>query len=290
VAWVDFMAAEAMAAEVGGTGSAAPFNANFMDQREESIMHTKTYISCRLIVAATVALLFAGGVAAFAQAQPQTFTSPSQAAQALYQAVKSSNQAALGSILGPEFASPDRGTEEPANRERFVQKYDQMHRFVREPDGTTILYVGAENWPFPVPLVEQNGQWRFDSDLGSQEVLAREIGRNETTAIQVCFAFAKNDSIGANHGAIYEFAAALRNGDNTNADGSEFGGYHFKVVDDKGAGVRLVAYPAKYRKSGIVTFIVTTDGSIYQHNLGVQTTDLAPQVREKTGGDWIQVQ
>ena len=255
-------------------------------------MHTKTYISCRLIVAATVALLFAGRVAAFAQqAQPQTFTSASQAAQALYEAVKSSNQAALRSILEPEFASPDSNTEEPANRERFVQKYDQMHRFVREPDGTTILYVGAENWPFPIPLVKENGQWRFDTDLGSQEVIAREIGRDEITAIQVCDAFVNDASgIGANHPAIHEFAAALRNGGNTSADGSEFGGYHFKVVDDRGASVRLVAYPAKYRESGIVTFIVTTDGSIYQHNLGVQTADLAPQVRARTSGDWIQVQ
>ena len=78
---------------------------------------------------------------------------------------------------------------------------------------------------------------------------------------------------------VFASAQSISNRIQKGADGSEFGGYYFKVVDDKGASVRLVAYPAKYRESGIVTFIVTTDGSIYQHNLGVQTADLAPQVR-----------
>jgi len=60
-----------------------------------------------------------------------------------------------------------------------------MHRLVREPDGTTVLYVGAENWPFPIPLVSSRGRWRFDADAGWREITYRRIGANEETAIEV---------------------------------------------------------------------------------------------------------
>ena len=67
-------------------------------------------------------------------------------------------------------------------RERFARKYEEMHRLVREPDESMALYIGAENWPFAIPLIEADGKWRFDSDSGAQEVLAREVGENESLA------------------------------------------------------------------------------------------------------------
>jgi Protein of unknown function (DUF2950) len=47
------------------------------------------------------------------------------------------------------------------------------------------LYIGAENWPFPIPIVQKNGAWRFDSDAGQKEVLFRRVGENELTAIDI---------------------------------------------------------------------------------------------------------
>ena len=87
--------------------------------------------------------------------------------------------------------------EDKLEREQFSRKYEEMHRLVREPDGTTVLYIGAENWPFPVPLVSKNGEWHFDSDSGKKEILARRIGENELTAIQICkeFATIQNDAV-----------------------------------------------------------------------------------------------
>jgi len=64
-----------------------------------------------------------------------------------------------------------------------VQKYAEMHRWVREAHGGMVLYIGAENWPFPIPLVSRNGVWRFDSDAGTHEIRYRRIGENEMTAI-----------------------------------------------------------------------------------------------------------
>ncbi len=61
-----------------------------------------------------------------------------------------------------------------------------MHRWVRESGGIETLYIGAENWPFPVPLVSRNGVWRFDSKAGFDEILFRRIGENEVTAIGMC--------------------------------------------------------------------------------------------------------
>ena len=34
------------------------------------------------------------------------------------------------------------------------------------PDGTVRLYIGAENWPLPIPLVNYNDAWYFDTGAG----------------------------------------------------------------------------------------------------------------------------
>src|SRR6266852_3571847 len=129
---------------------------------------------------------------------PETFSSPGKASSALFQAVQNSDEEALERILGAdkEVTSSNDEIEDKLEREQFSQKYQEMHRLVREPDGRTVLYIGAENWPFPIPLVSKNGTWHFDSDTGTQEILFRRIGENEATAIEVCeeFAMAKNEA------------------------------------------------------------------------------------------------
>jgi hypothetical protein len=46
------------------------------------------------------------------------------------------------------------------------------------------LVVGAENWPVPIPLVNKNGAWYFDTLAGKNEIVFRRIGKNELAAIQ----------------------------------------------------------------------------------------------------------
>ncbi len=67
-----------------------------------------------------------------------------------------------------------------------MQKYLEMHRLVDEPDGTTTLYIGARNWPTPIPLVHGANGWYFETEAGKKEILYRRIGRNEMSAIRVC--------------------------------------------------------------------------------------------------------
>jgi Protein of unknown function (DUF2950) len=61
-----------------------------------------------------------------------------------------------------------------------------MNRLVEEPDGTVRLYIGAENWPLPIPLVKRNDRWYFDTGAGKEEILLRQIGRNELAAMRIC--------------------------------------------------------------------------------------------------------
>ena len=119
------------------------------------------------------------------QPTAKTFASPGEACVALYQAAQNGDDQELQAILGAgqELTSSRDNIEDKLERDGFVQKYKQMHRLVREPDKTTVLYVGAENWPFPIPLVAKNGRWHFDSDAGNNEVLFRRIGRNEAMTI-----------------------------------------------------------------------------------------------------------
>ena len=134
----------------------------------------------------------AGAYQALAQQSGgQTFRSAAEASQSLFQAVQNNNVQAIANILGgpTDLTSCGDEAQDKADRELFIQKYKEMHRLGRETDGTVTLYIGAENWPFPVPLVEKNGAWRFDPNAGLKEVLFRRIGENELTAIVICHEF-----------------------------------------------------------------------------------------------------
>src|SRR5260370_19302329 len=133
-----------------------------------------------------------GASSALAQqsAQP-AFPSAAEASQTLFQAVQRNNEQAIANILaGPtELTSSRDDVQDKLDRQLFVQKYQGMHRLGREADGSMTLYIGAENSPFPIPLVEEDGAWHFDPVLGLTEVLFRRIGENELTAIAICHEF-----------------------------------------------------------------------------------------------------
>jgi hypothetical protein len=57
----------------------------------------------------------------------------------------------------------------------------------------TIL-AGKDQWPLPIPIVEVNGQWYFDTAQGKEEILTRRIGSNEIDAIEVCRGFVEAQS------------------------------------------------------------------------------------------------
>jgi hypothetical protein len=164
---------------------------NIMPQRDLNFVQYEW--KCFLRFAASVLfVLFLGCsfVPTFAQQPGQrTFASAEDAASALFAAMHAQDEQSPLSILGPagkDVISSGDPVEDSDTRTSFVVKYEEMHRFVTEPNGALTLVVGAENWPFPIPLVKNNGSWYFDTVAGKDEVLFRRIGRNELAAMDAC--------------------------------------------------------------------------------------------------------
>ncbi len=117
------------------------------------------------------------------------FASPDDASNALLAAAKSGDQNALLGIFGPdskELIYSGDAVEDKNAAGAFVAGYGVMHRWRKMPDGAQMLLVGADNFPFPIPLKKKSdGQWFFDTAAGKEEVLNRRIGRNELAIIEV---------------------------------------------------------------------------------------------------------
>src|SRR5580704_7373414 len=172
-------------------------------------------ISCRLIPLA-IALLFAG-CSNSAKPSYQTFASPDDAGNSLVNAAKSSDPNNVIAVFGPDskdiiFSGDPVQDKEIAGV--LVRAYDVMHRWRKMPDGSQTLLVGADNFPFPIPLKKNAaGQWYFDVAAGREEILMRRIGRNELAVIDVCNglvdAEAQYFSMRHDDGSTGQFAAKL---------------------------------------------------------------------------------
>src|SRR5579863_8006352 len=182
------------------------------DMQRTKLNFGKSYWTNLSKLAAT-AVLLAGCFPAHTNAQQpgqKTFSSPEEASKAFVAAAQSNDEKAMLEILGPDgkqIVSSGDDTEDAQNRATFVQKYQEMHRLMKEPDGTTTLYIGAENWPTPIPFVAKANAWYFDTEAGKKEILFRRIGRNEMSAIRVCDELAASEKeYSAAHG---EYASKI---------------------------------------------------------------------------------
>jgi Protein of unknown function (DUF2950) len=270
------------------------------------------------------------------QSGQKTFASAENASQALFAATQADDQAAMLDLFGPsgnQIISSGDSVQDKNGRDQFVARYREMHRLAAEPDGTTTLYVGAENWPVPVPLVNKGGVWFFDTETGKKDVLFRRIGHNEFGAIDVCHALvdAQNDYYSQpRDGRVQQYAQAFssdegqhnglfwKTADNEpespigplvadaagegyrkpqGEESSPFRGYYYRILTGQGktapggaksyivngemtGGFAILAYPADYRSSGVMTFIVNQSGVIYQKDLGAKTAEVASAMTE----------
>jgi Protein of unknown function (DUF2950) len=134
-----------------------------------------------------------------ATASQLTFAAPAEAAQALKVAAQAGDESALQRILGPSSKSIFDSGDAVANKDDqdlFVAKFDQMNRWVLMTDGSEVLHIGADNFPFPVPIQRgTDAKWRFNSEAGEQEVLARRIGANELLAMDASVAIGNAEDL-----------------------------------------------------------------------------------------------
>ncbi|HTB64345.1 MAG TPA: DUF2950 domain-containing protein [Opitutales bacterium] len=260
------------------------------------------------------------------------FDSPDDAVEALLGATQSGDQAALHDMFGPaldQLLSGD-STQDAVEFSNFAKKLALMCNPVPESDDKVILYIGDQNWPFPIPLVRVDGKWHFDTAAGKEEVLNRRIGEDEITAMSVCLAYvaAQHDyfSLDRDGDGVLSYAQRLNSNPgkhdglywepvegedlsplgpliaNAHEEGYDtdkpigrtepFHGYYFKILKEQGAdapggkynyvingymvaGFALVAYPAHWGESGIMTFIINQNGKIYQSDLGANSATTA---------------
>lgn len=273
----------------------------------------------------------------------KTFGTPEEAVAALAKAVTTTNRAELHAIFGSAadtIVNPD--AVQAANEfATFASALSDTNRLVRESDTRRVLELGAEHWPFPVPIVQKEHRWFFDTAAGADELLNRRIGRNELemlkilrTYVQVQREYASRDRDGDE---VLEYAQkiistpGMKDGlfwspdfdgeisplgplaadaanegygkrKKSSAGGPQpFHGYLFKILVRQGrhapggkynyvingnmiGGFAVVAWPAEYGNSGIMTFIVNQQGRVYEKNLGPNTERIAEAMKEYDPG------
>jgi hypothetical protein len=292
--------------------------------------------------ALVMVLAFQG--ATFAAAAQKSFESLDEAVNALVGAIRAADRKALVEILGPGGGPLVSSGDDVADRaafQRFTAAYDRAHR-LEGGGGRVVLYVGDDDFPFPIPLVPAGPRWVWDTDAGDDELLTRRIGRNELSVIQVCQAYvdAQREYYSRRTGLL-EYAQRLesttgkqdglywpmRPGEPQSPLGPlvaqaraagyplpprggpvPYHGYFYRILFAQGpdapggaydyvvrghmiGGFALVAYPAAYGVSGIVTFIVNQDGVVYQKDLGPKTAQVANAMKAyNPDRTWTQIE
>lgn len=271
-----------------------------------------------------------------ADARQRAFATPEVATTALVEAIKAGDRKAVLEILGPEGTTLVSSGDAVADKkvgERFVAEYDLAHR-LEGGGGKVVLYLGPDDFRFPIPIVPDGITWRFDTRAGKEEILNRRIGRNELNAIQVCLAYVdaqreyysgdrNADGLreyaqrfasapGKRDGLYWEtkpgetpsplgplVAAARAEGYEARRGGSpaSYHGYYYRILTVQGpdapggaysylahgrmiGGFALVAFPAQYGVSGVMTFIVNHDGVVYERDLGPNTAAVARAMKQ----------
>jgi hypothetical protein len=298
---------------------------------------------------AVLALLLAAAAPRPAVAEAQSFATPEEAAEAVVAALEARDREALLAVFGPENADVIFSGDDVQDRGawgEFLRDYRALHRVTEAEDGTATLEVGPDLWPFPAPLVEEGGRWRFDAAAARDEVLLRRIGQNELDVIELmegyveaqaayraadpdgdglhAFAAGLISSAGARDGLYWpdepgapvspvgdfmaRAAADGYNFDGTDQEPEPYVGYYFRILTSQGpaapggaldymvgghllAGHALIAFPAAYGESGVMSFMVSEGGVVYEADLGEDTLEVANAITSFDPGEgWAPVE
>jgi Protein of unknown function (DUF2950) len=281
-----------------------------------------------MVIVALYTVVFSTAIAA---AKQKSFISPQEAVKTLVAAVHDNNDTELIDIFGPDsenlIFSGDRVADQK-DKERFLVAYEEKNSIKHETDVKAVLYIGSRDYAFPIPIVQEENVWFFDTQEGKEEILHRRIGSNELHTIEVLHAYtdAQREYLAIDHsrcgcpefaqrltstkgkkdglyweakegeeespfGPLIAKATECRYTGSLDTDNPEpFHGYYFKILKAQGKhanggafdyvvqgkmilGFALVAYPAKYGASGIMTFIVNQEDKIYEKDLGKDTAN-----------------
>lgn len=268
----------------------------------------------------------------------KTFGTAEEAVKALVSATSAKDRNALHTLFGlagEELENPDR-IQSTNELDAFTAAFRQTNRLSRLSDAEYVLEVGADLWPFPVPIVKKDGRWFFDTEVGKDELLGRRIGQNELSTLEVMRGYvdAQREYAGKDRDGddVLEYAQRIASSPgktdglywptelnnqesplgpfvadaqtegyfippDASDDGPQpFHGYLFKILTRQGRGApggkhdyivngnmilgfALIAWPAKYGSSGVMTFIVNQQGRVYEKDLGEKTAKVVKETR-----------
>jgi hypothetical protein len=341
-----FAARKAAAAEEG--------TVDLMKMISKYFQQMKSVASCsipRSWLGLALIVLFAAFPIGLQAAGEQRYASPDAAVSALKSAADAKDTNAVRAIFGPEgheLISPDI-VQANENFNLFVKRIGEKTRLVPVSDSKELLEIGNEGWPFPIPLVKQDGQWYFDVAQGREEILNRRIGMDEIGAINVCHAYVNAQREYAakdrDNDEVLDYARHLRStpgkhdglywpmknasdelsplgpliteareegyhrstGMMTEEGQTPYHGYYYKILTRQGkhapggkynyiindhmiGGFALVAWPAEWGNTGVMTFLVNQRGKVYQKNLGPKTDSIASHINSYDPDDtWTSV-
>jgi hypothetical protein len=309
--------------------------------------HKRPFFSAlRHLLIAALLLFVAMGDSESATVAQKTFASAEEAVKAAVAAARSDNDKEMLAIFGTQAKEVLFSGDAVADKQRrgeFLAAYDEKNRLVTEGENT-ILIVGKQDWPFPIPLVKKGQSWIFDTNKGKEEILNRRIGENELFTIQVMLAIVDAQREYAikdrNRDGLLEYAQkfasdpgkknglywAAKQGElqsplgpimtrarsegyqgKSSSTSSPYHGYYYKILTAQGknapggaysylvkdkmiGGFAVVAYPAEYGNSGVMTFIVNHDGKVFQKDLGKNTASVAAAMKEyNPDSTWTEV-
>jgi hypothetical protein len=267
--------------------------------------------------------------------QQKSFPSAEEAVKAAIAAARANNDKEMLAIFGSqakEVLFSGDPVADKHRREQFLAAYDERNRVESEGDNT-ILIVGKQDWPFPIPIVRKGQSWIFDTDKGKEEILNRRIGENELFTIQALLAIVdaqreyaikdrdKNNLLeyaqkfvsdpGKQNGLYWQakqgepqsplgplLAQARSEGYKKQQSGGPppYHGYFYRILTAQGkdapggaysylvkgqmiGGFAVVAYPAEYGSSGVMSFIVNHDGKVFEKDLGKNTASVATSMK-----------
>ena len=281
----------------------------------------------------TVALAALALIVAPAKAEQRTFPSPQAAMDGLVTALDAKDRAGVLAIFGDEYADSLTGGDAAAARVewRNVMELAKDATVLRpDGDGRYGAVIGRRAWPMPIPIVEDNGAWRFDTAAGVEEVTNRRIGRNELAAMEFARRYVEAQrqyaSVDRTGNEVLKYAQKLRStpgqkdglfwesssGEATSPlapfaaerseflagrhEGDPYLGYYYRVLTRQGAnapggaydyvingnmiaGFALIAWPADYDNSGVMTFMINHQGKLLEKDLGPDTEYIAGAIQ-----------
>lgn len=221
----------------------------------------KNFISFTLVATSLLSPVLAEEVAAI---PPKVFETPVEASDAFVTAAKNGEQKAILEIFGDKHKDLI-GTADPERDKLLRAKVAAMaierRRFRDNDENSVTMVIGAEAWPFPVPIVKTDKGWQFNTDSGIQEIVKRRIGENELTVMdsmkayldaQRLYAAIPRDgtevrqfarkflSSAGKHDGLY-WSADVEKGEEPSPAGPEikgpetsYAGYHFKILTAQG--------------------------------------------------------